>query len=244
MKIDHLIRIVAEMETREARAGGALSTRAASQAAGQSIGKQIASGLPAADQKAAIDQAKRQAASQQSQAALKARAGQTKPSAAPAATGTSGTAGTNAPTASSTTGTNAPAAPTGGTTLGQKAASALKTAATKDISGTLGKIGASAGRIAGGLARTAGAIPGAAVGAAQAGARGFNAARAAVAGDRPVGGGSTQPRGAVSGVSAPTSSIASNTPTQSPAQAHSAQQAHDVISDLRSNLDKLDNLLR
>lgn len=53
MKIEHLI---ASLD--EARAGGALSTRAASQAAGQTIGKNMAQGLPAADANAAITQAK------------------------------------------------------------------------------------------------------------------------------------------------------------------------------------------
>jgi hypothetical protein len=53
MKIEHLI---ASLD--EARAGGALSTRAASQAAGQTIGKNMAQGLPASDANAAITQAK------------------------------------------------------------------------------------------------------------------------------------------------------------------------------------------
>jgi len=53
MKIEHLIASLGE-----ARAGGALSTRAASQAAGQTIGKNMAQGLPAADTNAAITQAK------------------------------------------------------------------------------------------------------------------------------------------------------------------------------------------
>jgi len=55
MKIEHLLR---ESDVEEARAGGALSTRAASQAAGQAIGKNIAAGQLKADTQAQIQQAK------------------------------------------------------------------------------------------------------------------------------------------------------------------------------------------
>jgi hypothetical protein len=55
MKIEHLLR---ESDVEEARAGGALSTRAASKAAGQAIGKNIAAGQLKADTQAQIQQAK------------------------------------------------------------------------------------------------------------------------------------------------------------------------------------------
>jgi hypothetical protein len=55
MKIEHLLR---ESDVEEARAGGALSTRAASNAAGKNIGKNIAAGQLKADTQAQIQQAK------------------------------------------------------------------------------------------------------------------------------------------------------------------------------------------
>jgi hypothetical protein len=55
MRIEQLI---GESDLDEARAGGALSTRAASNAAGKTIGKNMAAGMPSADANNAINQAK------------------------------------------------------------------------------------------------------------------------------------------------------------------------------------------
>ena len=84
MKIDHLIRVIDEMQAVEARRGN--YGRQASRAAGQQLGRDIAAGLPKADQTAAIQRGQKLAQHGQGLANLQSRAQQAAaPSAKPAA---------------------------------------------------------------------------------------------------------------------------------------------------------------
>jgi hypothetical protein len=109
MKIEHLLR---ESDVEEARAGGALSTRAASQAAGQAIGKNIAAGQLKADTQAQIQQAK---AATPTQTMTKPQGSfKNLPKSAPARSATTPNAGSNAMSAMAGQlgGSNAPKANT------------------------------------------------------------------------------------------------------------------------------------